>query len=146
VQTAPTQFERQKSLGKTDHLEEISTTEAPAVLDRQLCRQRLHNLLAVLGPFLSKHILADARADMPVEADERRVDRAGGLRASGFDELADITSQAITGHPRPSRYGRRFRRTGIDLSGLGHRQLQKGSGSPDLFIPAFRTFVGFFLG
>ena len=95
-----------KGLGKTDHLKQISTAEAPAVLDRQLCRQRLHNLLAVFGPPFFKDILADARADMPVEADECRVDRSGDLLAGGFDQVADITQQAITGDPR-TRSGRR---------------------------------------
>jgi hypothetical protein len=86
-------------------MKEIPSVESPPILYRQLCRQRLHNVLAVLGPFLLKHIVPNARADVPVEADERRVDRAGGLLAGGFDQVADITQEAIMGLPDPGWCG-----------------------------------------
>jgi hypothetical protein len=82
-------------------MKEISTIESPPIFYRQLCRQRLHNVLAVLDLFLLKHIVPNARADVPVEADERRVDRAGGLLAGGFDQVAEITQEPIMGLPNP---------------------------------------------
>jgi hypothetical protein len=72
-----------------------------------LFRQRRDNLLAVPGSLLVQDVLADALADVPVEADKRRVDRPGGLLAGGLDQGADVTQQPVGVDLRHGEAGRR---------------------------------------
>ncbi len=64
---------------------EVATAEPSTVLGRQLCTQCVHNLPAILSPLFLENILVDARADAPVQADERGIDSA---RCSDFFRAA----------------------------------------------------------
>ena len=78
-----------KVLCELQHSNQTSTPESLPVLCRQLRRQCLHNLLTVLRPFVSQHILAYAFADLPVIMSERvRLIRTRLGSAAGFaDEI-----------------------------------------------------------
>jgi len=71
-------------------MKQVAAIEPASVLGRQVCRKRLHDLLTVVGPLLPEHILPDPLADVPVEADQRRIDRAGGLLAGGLDQGPEV--------------------------------------------------------
>lgn len=95
---APTQLLRQcrnnsligEQLGQLDHSKQVETTKACAVIVSQLACQRCHYLFAVLRAFLLQYRFPNPGTNPPIQADERRVDRASGLVARRFDQRPDV--------------------------------------------------------
>ncbi len=82
-----------KILGKLDHSKEISPSESSSELLRQLCRQRRHNFLPVRGTVIFQHVHSNSPPDMPVHANQRRIDSPRRLLPSLFNQMANITQQ-----------------------------------------------------
>jgi hypothetical protein len=96
-----------ESLGEPDHVKQIPAIKPPAVLRRQLFRQCRNNLLAVARTLLVEYVLPNPLADVPVQTDQGRVHRAGGLLAGRLDQRTNVAQQALR---RP--YRRRRSRPG----------------------------------
>src|SRR5271157_2953632 len=127
------------------HPRPIRLRVPPPILRRQLSRQRRDYLLAVPGPFLPEDVLPDTGADVPVEANQGRVDSAGGLLAGGLDQGPEVGQKPVGGNRQHGRCGGTRRSALGDHPGLGHRQLSKNSGWSGFFVSAFRPLVDFFV-
>ncbi len=98
---APAQLLRQrrnnsfigKSLSEGHHSRQAGPGETISEFRRQRCRQCLHNLLAIISPFTLRHILANPFADLPVHANQSRVDGTSSLFTGGFDQRAGVAEQ-----------------------------------------------------
>ena len=71
----------------------------------------------------------------PVEADQRRVDRPGGLLAGGFDQARMSPSSRSASVDRTGRRREGGRTAPSDLPGLGHRRLPERWAWPTV-VPA----------
>jgi hypothetical protein len=69
----------------------------------QLSPQCGDNLFTVSRPLFLEHTFPNPLADMPVQANECRIDRAGGLLAGSFDQRANIAEQLVRGQRWRSR-------------------------------------------
>ena len=105
-EVTPTQLRRQclryllvrKNLGKTQHLFQISASKSTTVLRRQLSTQCVDNLLAVLRTLVLQHIFPDPLADIPVQPNQRRIDRLCNLLPRLLDQPAQIADQSLGRH------------------------------------------------
>lgn len=61
----------------------------------QLCRQCVHNLIAILSPLLLENVPANAGADLPVKQRQTCVDGAGNGFAGRENEFADVRQQRL---------------------------------------------------
>ncbi|MNT01133.1 hypothetical protein D3C72_1355870 [compost metagenome] len=100
-EVAPAQVQRQrgnnllvrKHLGKLHHAAQAAQAaqaERLPVLGDQLCRQRRHNLLAILGSPLLQHFLVDALAHVPIQHGLRSIGRLRNVRASLLDQATQF--------------------------------------------------------
>src|ERR1035438_718008 len=79
-----------EDLGKAHHIEEVAPREASPKLRLQLCTQRGHYLLPILGPLLLQDVLADALSDVPVERGEPRIHRPRHAFAGLLDQPPQV--------------------------------------------------------
>jgi ferredoxin len=85
-------------LRESDHIEQIAMAKPSTELRGQLCTQCLHCLRAVLRPLLSKDVLTNAPADLPVQQDQAGVDGAGNAfpGVCSIVSLVALIGRAIT--------------------------------------------------
>jgi len=63
-----------ENIGKLHHSTEVLFGEGAAILRRQLTRQCVHDLFAVLGPLFLQDLPVDPLADLPIQQGRRGVD------------------------------------------------------------------------
>ena len=79
-----------EGLGELHHPAQVLLPKAPPELRLQLSPQRGDNLGAILRPLLLEDVLADPRADLPVERGQPGIDRLRHLLAGDLDHLTDV--------------------------------------------------------
>src|SRR5579859_265230 len=79
-----------KSLGKTDHMEEIGAAESPPVLFTQLSTQRVDNMFAIGRPLGHDDVSSNPLADRPVKCHHLRIDGRRYAMTATLDEQPDV--------------------------------------------------------
>src|ERR1039458_8966400 len=85
-----------EDLGKAHHIEEVTPREATAELRLQLCTQRGHYLLPILGPLLLHHVLPDAPPHVPIERGKARIHGPRYAFAGVQDQFPQVSEPAWT--------------------------------------------------